>query len=128
LTDPSLFNLEININQRVKVYRNLRKKLFSVLDKKTRRLITYKESLALVNVEFKVSKAGQKKVRKNMQKNVHAYVIGDYIGQINNYPTNYELVYYNPYTTDTFITLNDRKPIFNVNKCFLINGMCYIEL
>lgn len=128
MMNSPLSKSEININQRVKVYRNLRKQLFSVLDKKSSRLITYKENLALVNVEFKVYKAGQLKVRKSRQKNVHAYVIGDYFGHINNCPSNYDLVYYNPYTTDSFVTVNDKKPIFSVNKCYLINGLCYVEL
>lgn len=118
---------EIQINQRVKVYRNLRKRLFSVLDKKTRRLIAHKDALVLTNVEFKISKAGQERVRRDKQKNVHAYVIGNYVGHEVSNAENHELVYYNPYVTDTFVTVDANVPILRAEKCYFINGKCYVE-
>ncbi|WP_051317060.1 hypothetical protein [Ectobacillus panaciterrae] len=127
MTNPLLNNRELQINQRVQVYRNIRKKLFSVLDKKTRRLIAHRETLVLSNVEFKISKAGQERVRRDKQKNVHAYVVGNYVGhQVVNIE-NYKLVYYNPYVTDTFVTVDNNNPILKAEKCYLINGNCYVE-
>ncbi|MDQ0201062.1 hypothetical protein [Neobacillus ginsengisoli] len=127
MTNPLILNGQILINQRVKVYRNLRKKLFSVLDNKTRRLISYQDVLFLSDVEFKVQKAGQKRVRRDKQKNVHAYVIGNYMGNMAENIEINNLVYYNPYVTDTFVIANNNKPIFKAEKCYLINGMCFVE-
>jgi hypothetical protein len=125
-TQP-LKNPNLLLNQRVQVYRNLRKRLFSVLDRKTRRLVAYKDTLILSDVEFKVYKSGQERVRRDKQKNVHAYVIGNYVGsQVEDSEFDI-LVYYNPYLTDTFITLDSKNPIYKADKCYLINGMCYID-
>ena len=120
-------NRELQINQRVQVYRNIRKKLFSVLDKKTRLLIAHRGTLVLSNVEFKISKAGQERVRRDKQKNVHAYVVGNYVGHQISDIENYKLVYYNPYVTDTFVTIDNNHPILKAETCYLINGKCYVE-
>ncbi|MGG1398038.1 hypothetical protein ABE288_09525 [Bacillus salipaludis] len=127
MTNPLLSKTELQINQRVKIYRNLRKRLFSVLDKKSRRLIAYMDTLVLTNVEFKVSKAGQDRVRREKLKNVHAYVIGDYIGNDIKSIAGYKPVYYNPYITDTFVTMEDNIPIFKARKCYFSDGICYVE-
>jgi hypothetical protein len=127
MANPLLLNSQIPINKRVQVYRNLRKNIFSVLDKKTRRLISYRDVLILTNVEFIIQKAGQERVRRNKQKNVHAYVVGNYIGNDVDQVKPYNLVYYNPYVTDTFVISDNNKPIFNADICYLINGMCFVE-
>lgn len=127
MTNPLLNNGELQVDQRVQVYRNIRKKLFSVLDKKTRRLIAHRDTLVLSNVEFKVSKAGQERVRREKQKHVHAYVVGNYVDQPINSITHYKLVYYNPYVTDTFVIVDNNTPILKAEKCYLINGKCYVE-
>lgn len=128
MTNPHLNNSELQINQRVKVYRNIRKNLFSVLDKKTRRLITHRDVLVLTDVEFKISKAGQARVRREKQKNVHAYVIGNYVGNEIGNIDNHELVYYNPYITDTFVTVGNNTAILKAEKCYFFNGKCYVEM
>lgn len=130
MSNPKVSDKDIPTFQRVKVYRNIRKQIFSVLDKKSGRLITHEPSLVLTNVEFKVGKAGQKRVRLEKQKNVHAYVIGDYIGTIDTNEVNisdFMLVFYNPYLTDTFMIVEGNIPIFNAKKCYLINGKCYVD-
>ncbi|WP_052712074.1 hypothetical protein [Domibacillus indicus] len=127
MANPLLPEKKLQLNQRVQVYRNVRKEVFSVLDGKTRRLIAHSEALVLANVEFKVSRAGQAQVRREKQKNVHAYVIGDYAGQEGGSLEHYELVYYNPYTTETFVTLENHLPVLKAERCYLVNGKCYIK-
>jgi hypothetical protein len=127
MTNSLLINSDIKINQRVKVYRNLRKKVFSVLDKKSCRVISYQDALILSDVEFKIQKAGQERVRREKQKNVHAYVIGNYIGNKVDSIEKNKLIYYNPYITDTFIIAANDEPIYKAEKCYLINGLCYID-
>jgi len=75
-----------------------------------------------------VSKAGQRRVRDEKKKNVHAFVEGYVVDtratdqkvdghltdqQIENGETRWEQVYYNPYTCDTFIKQYDASPIEN---------------
>ncbi len=115
------------MNQRVQVYRNLQKRMFSVLDKKSRRVISYQESLILSDVEFKIHKSGQEKVRRERQKNVHAYVVGNYIGNKIDIIQHNKLIYYNPYVTDSFIIVDNNEPIYRADICYLINGMCYVD-
>lgn len=123
-------NKKLQINKRIRVYRNIRKMLFSVLDNKTRRLIDHRNTIVLSDVEFKVSKAGQARVRKEGQKHVHAYVVGNYISDDVDIESieAYKLVYYNPYSTDTFILVEGNIPIFKAKKCYLINGKCYVDI
>ena len=58
------------------VYYNLHKHTFSVTY--GGRVILYADYVKLRNVEFRVRKGGKDKVRQEMRKNVHAFVIGDF--------------------------------------------------
>lgn len=64
---------------RVFVYFNLHKQMYSVRDKKTRRVIDHKKELWLENCNFKVSEAGRQRVLKEKRKNVHAGIEGTII-------------------------------------------------
>ncbi|WP_318503052.1 hypothetical protein [Bacillus sp. T3] len=48
---------ELKNGQAVRVYRNIRKNVFSIQDKKTRRIIAYADSLLLTDVEMKIGRA-----------------------------------------------------------------------
>ena len=90
---------------RVRVYYNLHKKCFSVQDYKTGLVTKHTNQLDLSNALFVVRKSGQKRVREEGRKNVHAFVNG--IIQ-NRLPNNQDLFYnchsvrYDPYTMDCF--------------------------
>jgi hypothetical protein len=57
------------------------------------------------DVIFNISKNGQDRVRLEKRKNVHATVSGFLVNKEDIDLNNYNLIelYYNPYTTDTFI-------------------------
>ena len=95
------------IGLRVMVYYNLHKKTFSVQYKG--RVILYADYVKLGNVEFRVREGGKEKVRQEMRKNVHAFVIGDLLDYCQ-YPcenmppeTNDKVITYNPYKYDSFV-------------------------
>lgn len=71
-------NLEIGslIGRKVRIYRNLHKNCYSVQDAKTRRVIAYRDYIALENATFVVSEAGRQRVLRDHKKNVHAFVVG----------------------------------------------------
>ena len=106
---------------RVRVYFNLHKKIFSVLDKKTGRVSFYAQILTLKNVKFIVKESGRKRVLKDKVKNVHAYIEGD---MLNESPINLDLpikIRYNPYEHESFVIISESgdKPIFNAEYCTL---------
>lgn len=60
---------------RVKVYKNLHKKCYSISH--DGKVIGHSNSFSLYDCVFRVQKAGRQKVLEKQQKNVHAYVQGD---------------------------------------------------
>ncbi|WP_449809731.1 hypothetical protein [Metabacillus arenae] len=117
----------LRFGQRVQVYRNIRKNMFSIIDKKSKRLIIHCNSILLSSVEFKVSAKGRERVLREKQKRIHAYVEGDFVRcEVNNIISNVSKVYYNPYFTENFINTETGQSIFNAKKCYLIQGECFI--
>ncbi|MFK5710232.1 hypothetical protein [Lysinibacillus boronitolerans] len=115
--------------QQIQVYRNLRKDNFSIRDAKTRRVIAYGTDIILSNIRMCVQKGGRKRVIREKWKNIHAFVSGTYEG--NNYVNinqDWEVVYYNPYTTETFINTTTGEPIFRANVAYLSNGKCFVKI
>lgn len=119
-----------NVNEeflglRVMAYYNLHKKTFSVTYQG--RVIFYADYIKLRNVEFRVREGGKEKVRQEMRKNVHAFVIGDLIDYCE-YPcenmpseTNDRVITYNPYKYDTFVNKETEEPVYNANEIDMIN-------
>lgn len=62
---------------RVKVYRNLHKKCWSIMDPKTRRVIRHMDEVLLSSVSLIVGRSGRERVLREKSKNVHAYAIGE---------------------------------------------------
>ena len=85
----------------VYVYRNLHKQCLSV--RQDGIVKCHAENVVLKDCEFKVSLAGQKRVRDEKKKNVHAGVKGfvvDARRSLELLDFGWETVYYNPYSTD----------------------------
>ena len=106
----------IDPSKKVRVYRNLHKDCFSV--KQDGLVRCHADNVTLSDVEFIVSKAGQRRVRDEKKKNVHAFVEGfvvdtreadNYVDgnwsdeQIENGFTHWQCAYYNPYECDGFM-------------------------
>ena len=131
---------------KVRVYWNLHKKMWSVQDTKTNKVIGHKQHITLWNAKFVVRKGGQKRVREQGKKNVHAFAVGritndiqqvydswetpytdDYfmyknIGNI----LNWNRVMYNPYTDDYFVySRNDYNEWNEVPRDF--EGFIHME-
>ena len=83
------------------VYRNLHKKCLSVQQDGIVRC--HVDNIVLEDAEFRVSKAGQKRVRDEKKKNVHAKVKGVVVSHPSDIlELEWDTVYYNPYRTDEF--------------------------
>ena len=66
--------------KKVRVYWNLHKKCWSIQDAKSGLVIDHRYDVTLEQAKFVVRKGGQKRVREEGKKNVHAFAVG-YIAQ-----------------------------------------------
>lgn len=114
------------IGKRVMVYYNLHKHTFSVTYKGI--VVLHADYVKLSDVEFRVRQGGKDKVRDEMRKNVHAFVIGDLVDYCE-YPCeempsepNNNVITYNPYKYDSFVRKDTEEPIYKANEVDMINS------
>ena len=86
---------ELKDGMRVRVYRNLHQDQFSIQCAKTKLVLAHGTDFNLINVGFEVNLKGQKRVREEQKKNVHAFVTGIYTSSVEVFEENE--AYYNPY-------------------------------
>ena len=91
---------------RVRVYWNLHKKLWSIKSTKTNKVIGHDNHVVLSEAKFVVRKGGQKRVREQGKKNVHAFAVGMLASPFISHPPienfGWNRVRYNPYEDDYF--------------------------
>lgn len=113
--------------KRVKVYRNLRTGGFSIVDPKTGRVIGRENSFYLINCDLKVGLKGQERARNKGQRNVHAYVWGDYYGKLTQPVSEFSVkpLQYNPFKDDWF---NDGENVMIYSPMVLFQeGKAYVS-
>ena len=107
---------------KVRVYRNLRNKCYSVVSVKTGRVIAHEKFVALIDARFSVRESGRQRVLREKRKNVHAFVTG-FVAQSKDVPAATKKpgfqVYYNPYKTKTFINKRTKKPVMEADLVML---------
>tara|TARA_Y100000289_G_scaffold29805_1_gene29541 strand:- start:72 stop:476 length:405 start_codon:yes stop_codon:yes gene_type:complete len=96
--------------EKVRVYWNLHKDVWSVRSCKSGLVIDHKPHMTIKNGYFSVWESGQKRVREEGKKNVHAFAVGYivkdkmYHYKHNNFnPIDWDRVKYDPYTDDYFM-------------------------
>lgn len=93
--------LMIDVKIPVKVYFNLHKRCWSVMQKNKVRFHT--DYIVLENCTFEVSSKGREKVLREKRKNVHAFVVGHIVQPSRLHDVYYmEVVTYNPYVSSSF--------------------------
>ena len=112
------------MNNRVFVYFNLHKKLWSIKCLKTGLVIGHAHTVFIKDATFKVSKRGRERVITERVKNVHAGVVGTLIAT--DQPTVFSQndatinVTYNPYKYETFVDRANLMPVLN-------SGLVYMD-
>ncbi len=105
------------------VYWNLHKRLWSVRDRATGRVVAHAESLSLVAAVFVVSEAGRRRVLSEGRKNVHAGVAGAYCPaetpRPGSVPEDGTPVTYNPRTGPTFVRRDTGAPVLSAARVYL---------
>ena len=104
-------------DDKVEVYRNLRRRCWSIRSNKTGKVIDHMSSVVLEDCELVVRQAGREKVRREGVKNVHAFVKGYMVTeQTFNLTTDTNtkdqtMITYNPYQNESFVKLRTEEPI-----------------
>ena len=112
--------------QLVKVYFNLRTKLFSIKDVKSGLVLAHGDNIALNNVKFEVNEKGRQRVLSSGRKNVHAYVVGNIaLDGVYRFAKAKE-VYYNPFKTSKFISCGDT--VESCKRAFMSNKKVLMEV
>ena len=107
---------------RVKVYRNLTYKCWTICDAKDGKLYCHADSVDLRDCKFRVQPAGRARVLKEKQKNVHAYVVGKFhdvnFEQAQYMPRGYKFAqaFYNPYKVETFVNYHNGTPLHKAER------------
>jgi len=87
---------------RIRAYYNLHRKCFSIQDYQTGLVIEHTDKLFVTNAMFVVRESGNKKVKREGRKNVHAFVNGIRQSKLPLSYQGYLWVKYDPYTMDFF--------------------------
>lgn len=106
---------QLNEGDKVFVYFNLKKKLFSVRKVSTGLVVAHLLKVSLTNARFKVSQKGRERVLKERVKNVHAGVEGFFTFDNENYLTHSAT--YNPYKYSSFV---DSKTLERVDNASMV--------
>lgn len=94
----------------VEVYRNLKKKGVWYSIRQHGYVVAHADELCLVNAEFIVQKAGNKRARKG-PKNVHAWIRGELASFVIPEKSKFFQVAYDPKKYDSFVRLKTGKPV-----------------
>jgi hypothetical protein len=89
--------------EKVRVYWNLHKHKWSIQSCKSGLVIDHKQYITLLDAKFVVRKGGQKRVREEGKKNVHAFAVGYLMSSKQSSYHDWDRVKYNPYTDDYFM-------------------------
>jgi hypothetical protein len=117
------------LNQRVMVYFNLHRGLWSIKSLKTGLVIGHSNTIILRDVEPKVSEAGRQRVIKEKKKNVHAGLIGTLksVKELKHSLENFKEITYNPYKYTSFVFKdNDNEYFYNCQEAIMKNKRVYV--
>lgn len=107
----------------VQVYRNLRKKCYSV--RQSGRVVDHVHSLYLRDTKFVVQPAGRERVRREGRKNVHAYIQGIIVPELE-WIKQPRAVFYDPYKFDTFVDGMTWEPVHSASRVLISDiGVLY---
>lgn len=115
--------------QKVQIYFNLHKKLFSIMDLASGLIIAHGSGFILNNVTFVVSEAGRNKVLDTGHKNVHAFAVGTFCAETSDPPSAHSVeVTYNPFKAHYFYVKETFEPVDEAKSIKCYNNKLYARL
>lgn len=120
-------NRTLEKGQKVKVYLNLNMMgRFSIQDQRSGLVVGYADTVLLEDVQFRVSKSGQERARRERRRNVHAVAVGYFVDADIHHPESLNKVgYYNPFLVDTFVDESTREPLHRAGLLFCCKKRVY---
>jgi hypothetical protein len=106
------------VGRKVYVYYNLHHSCWSIKDYKTGKVIAHRKKVFLKDVEYRVRQGGNKRVRNEGHKNVHAFVIGTIVSTDRSVKYKRSPIKYNPFRFTSFVNCRN-NPIYNSDYCFM---------
>ena len=110
----------------VHVYRNLHKKVWSIMQKG--KVIAHAPCLELQGCIFRVRPGGLARCRREGRKNVHAFAVGELLSQEPaSLPESagWHRVSYNPFANDTFVRPDTGCPVHEADAVYFgADGTC----
>ena len=101
--------------------------MFSIRDRKSKRVSAHGNCFTINNVTTKISETSRQRVIREKRKNVHAYLLGNYQGEFKMDTTNLQECYYNPYTLDSFIIKETEEKLDSIGTVYFDDcGKCWI--
>ena len=110
--------------KKVFVYRNLIKRMFSIREIKSGRVVDADEAW-LCDAQFSVSQTGRIRALLEKRRIIHAGIIGTLVKDPPLGPSCNVAVRYNP-TSDTFVTDEEHRTVHEAPLVHLIDGAVYI--
>ncbi len=97
---------------RLRVYRNLRRAVWSLQDPRTGLLVEHRVSLVLLDVVFTVSETTRQRVIRRQRRTVHAYAVGTVVDE----PVREggRRLHYNPFLAGSFLV--DGEPVTRADR------------
>lgn len=119
---------KLSIGQKVRVYRNLHNGLFSIKCNKSGLVVAHGEGFMIKNATPFVSMSGRQRVLDKKQRNVHAWITGEYVGLVEDWDYNlYGEAYYNPYRLACFVSKESMQPLSESDVDFVFeNGSAWL--
>lgn len=113
----------------VRVYFHRRRKLWSVQDRATRRVVLHTDRVRLGESRFVVSEAGRLRTLRTGRRNVHAFAQGrlEAFGRKVRVPAGFDRrVVYSPFKGPSFVDLDDGSPVRGSTTAVLVGNTVYI--
>lgn len=120
---PALAGKTLRKGERVEVYYNVHKNMFSIrsLDKRNPdkgRVVAHAKYVMLEGATFHTSEAGLQRILANQKKEVFAKVRGYIVHTDRTLTIDHRLGYCNPYTTGGFVDLDSKAPLTNASEVY----------
>ncbi|MED3976073.1 hypothetical protein P4639_22005 [Priestia megaterium] len=126
---------QVKLSQRVSTFWNLHQDVFSmqatIVDGEKRRtlVVAHCNEIILQNVSFVVRKAGRERVLKERQKNIHAFVKGEFMGESTGIidVSGMREAYYNPFKQDCFTDKETGEKLIGAELAILKDKKVYYK-
>lgn len=89
--------------------------------------VFYVSTALMRDVRFTVSEKGRQRTLQTGQRNVHAWVVGDYLGAVQSVPEGLSRAVYDPWRGGTFVDAVTLNPVRHASVAYMVNKQVYYK-